>query len=176
MSHRNTRLRTATQQNLSLHSNGDVTIATLKKTTEALTKQVNDCAKQQKDLSSSQQFISSQYDDFMDKLRELTDSNKEMRNELNSVVKKCREQAVEIEQLKTKLNFCEQEKINNNVIIRGISVTDDARTSFKKVAVIAGVNVEDNEISSVRHMSNANKPPAISFNQNEKKNRICQIG
>lgn len=176
MSPRNTRLRAATQQNHSSQSNSDVTPATLKKTTAALTKQVNDCTKQQKDLSSSQQFISSQYDDIMDKLRGLTKSNREMRNELNSVVKKCRQQTVEIEQLKTKLKAHEQEKINNNVVIRGISVNDDARTSYKKVAVIAGVKVEDNEISSVRHIQPANKPPAIvvSFNENGKKSEFVK--
>lgn len=164
MSSRNTRSRAATQQNHSSHSNSGAT-------TDELAKQLKECKKQQKDLSSSQQFISSQFDDFVNQLQELTDSNKEMRKELNSVVNKCRQQADEIEQLKTKLNSCEQKDINNNAIIRGISSNDDARESVKKVAALAGVNIEDHDISSARHMQPTNKPSAIvvSFNKNEKK-------
>lgn len=94
-----------------------------------------------------------------------------MRNELNSVVKKCREQAMEIEQLKFRLNACEQDKISNNAVVLDISINDDARESIIKIATLPCVTLNDDELSSARHIRNDNKPPAIvaSFTQNEKK-------
>lgn len=164
------------QQHTPAPSN-DTALATLKTKQTVLSKQVSECMKQQKDLVTSQQFVSSQYDDLNNKFKELSDSNKEMRNELNSVVKKCREQAMEIESLKSRLNAREQEKISNNAVVRGISMNDDARESIKKIATLAGVILNDGELSSARHIRNDNKPPAIvaSFTQNEKKSEFIKL-
>lgn len=157
-------------------TNTEAALATLKKATDVLTKQVSECTKQQKEFVKSQQFFSSQYDDFTVQLKVLNDVNKEMRYELNSVVKKCRDQAIEIEQLKSKLNICEQQKINNNAIIRGIAVNDDARESVKKIAALSDVVVDDTDITAVRHILNENKPPAIvvSFTNCDKKSEFIK--
>lgn len=185
MSSRTTRsTRSATKKNTPLAAEQHATPATdievtftkLKKTIDALTKQVSECTKQQKELTNAQQFFSTQYDDFTVQLNALTNVNKEMRNELNSVVKKCRDQSIEIEHLKSKLNLSEQQKINNNVIIRGIAANDDARESVKKIAALSDVVVDDTDIASVRHIMNEHKPPAIvvAFNNSDKKSEFIK--
>lgn len=152
------------------------TLTHLKHKTDALSKQASDHTKQQKEITSSQQFLSSQYDEIMAKFNEISECNKEMRSELNAVTKKCRDQSIEISQLKSKLNAYEQEKINKNALIRGISMEDDAKNSVIKIAELAGITVNVDEIASARHIQNNNKQPSIvvSFKCTEKKSEFVK--
>lgn len=136
---------------------------------DTLTRQYNE-------VMQSQQFISTQYDELLKDMKRVTEQNLVLRRELTAVIKKCDTLTKEANEIKAKLNFNEQEKLNMNVLIRGISTNEDAHEATKKIAHIADVDMNDVDIQAAKQIKYADKEPVImvKFNNAEKKRQFVK--
>lgn len=127
--------------------------------------------KQHQELFESQKFISMQYDELIKELKKCVEANNNLKKELSAVSRKCIELNDVISLLKLKQNRHDQDKLNNNVIIRGIKENEDAGAALRKIAAISEVALLQGDVTSVRQQQYNNKCPVITaqFNCKEKK-------
>lgn len=129
------------------------------------------------DVVTSQQFVSSQYDVLMKEMKAMKEQNYSLRSELSAVIKRCTELKNDVNEIKGKMNNNEQEKINTNVLIRGILSTECPMAATKKLAHMSEIEIRDDDLQSVKHVTyNNNKDPVIiaKFNSVVKKREFVK--
>lgn len=96
---------------------------------QALLASFNKLSKNFNELAKAQQFISDKYDVLVAQMKEHKKTVEQLntvRLELAAALQKCTQLNAEVQTLKAKQNTCEQETLNTNILVRGISVEDDA--------------------------------------------------
>lgn len=132
--------------------------------------------KQYDELLDSQNFISKQYDEVVKELKKCVDVNSELKKELSAISRKCVELSAIVSSVKSKQNHDEQQKLNRNVIVRGINQNEDAEMALQKIAILPDFTLAKDDLSSVKQQSFNNKGPVITaqFKESEKKKAIRQ--
>lgn len=132
--------------------------------------------KQHEELMESQKFISMQYDDVVKELKKCVDANNELKKELAAVSRKCIELNVIVSGLQSKQNRDEQERLNRNVIVRGIKYSEDAHAALHKIAVLSDFALQNEDVISVKQQQFNNKDSVITaqFREVDKKKQFVK--
>lgn len=134
-------------------------------------KKLDNIAKHLKEITKSQEYLSSKHDDVIDELKKIRDENKGARQEIATLKKQQQQMRGEIEELKAKINIVEQNKTGDKVIVRGIKKEEDPKEAIIKIAGIVSVDLDANDIVFANQSTHENKSPTITakFNSQQKK-------
>lgn len=136
-----------------------------------------------KTLFHSQQFISSQIDDFTRKQNQLINDNKELKHQVKKNSIKTTEFETKVIELESELNDIKQEKLANQIVISGIPKKPNE--NLLELTINVGkkleVNLKEDEIISARRMEKSNveankyiAPILITFRNNNLKAELLK--
>lgn len=94
-------------------------------------------------------------------LKQCIDDNDKLKHEMSALTKKYTAISAELREQKLKLNAGEQEKINSNVLIRGVNGEENALTVVSNIAEIAEIQLNEGDVLSARQIHSQKKDPCV---------------